>query len=112
MIKKETIQIENPLLEKVSEIILSNYGLDFSNEKLKDLNSAVIKSAKEASYKNPLEFTQLLLKNKLTLDDLDILLANLTVGETFFFRDEKLFSALQSYKIKEFVNVRNHISIL
>lgn len=111
MVKKEIIQINDSYLSAASEIILDKYGLDFSDEKLKDLKSAFIKTAKEAGSKDPKQLVQQLIAGELNEDELDILLMNLTVGETFFFRDEKLFQALQSEQIKEFIDKKSFLSI-
>lgn len=111
MVKKEIIPIDTLLLNKACEIILKNYGLDFSGDKSKDLISALINSSKESGSKNHEHFTKLLIDNNLSEDELDILLKYLTVGETYFFRDEKLFSALQSKTAKDFFQKKSYINI-
>lgn len=98
-------------LKLSAEKILKDFGLDFSQDKIKDLRNSFLNSAKESSQKDPALFMEMLLENKLKNDDLDILLKNLTVGETFFFRDEKLFKELQSNSFKEIIGKKNFITI-
>lgn len=99
------------LLKLSSEKILKDFGLDFSHDKLKDLRNSFLNSAKESSVKNPEKFAELLIENKLNEVELDILLKNLTVGETFFFRDEKLFNELQNNSFKEMIGKKNFITV-
>lgn len=99
------------LLKLSAEKILKDFGLDFSHDKIKDLRNSFINSAKESSQKDPEKFSELLIENKLNEDGLDILLKNLTVGETYFFRDEKLFSALSSNSIKDIITKKKFVTV-
>jgi len=99
------------LLKLSAEKILKDFGLDFSHDKIKDLRNSFLNSAKESSQKDPGKFAEILLENKLNEDDLDILLKNLTVGETYFFRDEKLFSTLSSDSIKDIITKKKFVSV-
>lgn len=111
MVKKEIPGMNEKLLKSAAGKILQDYGLDFSHEKLKDLRISFLNSSKDSSLKDPEKFAESLIENKLNEDELDILLKNLTVGETYFFRDEKLFSALSSGTFKDIISIKKFVTV-
>ena len=111
MVNKEILKMDKSILKQVAIDILNKYGLDFTGDKLNELNRALLISAKEDGNKSSIEISNLFLNNELTEEPLDILLKNLTIGETYFFRDEKLFSTLNDPRFSDFIKNKKHIRI-
>jgi chemotaxis protein methyltransferase CheR len=74
-------------LLNLSSVIDETIGLSFSPERFVDLERGIKKSAGEFGFSNYESFINWLLKNKPNGEQIQILASNLTVGETYFFRD-------------------------
>ncbi len=94
------------LLSKISEIILSNTGLHFPKEKRHDLRRAVEKAASALGFDTALACAEWLLESSGNESRIEVLIKYLTVGETHFFRDGKLFQALEEELIPQLVQDR------
>ncbi len=82
-------------LRELGKIISEKMGIDFADRKLPDLRRGIERAAKELGHKNGASYVQWLLETPMTKDSVQALAAHLTIGETYFFRDEKLFKALE-----------------
>lgn len=87
--------IPEVLLSKLSEVVLANTGLHFPKEKWQDLCRAVGKVAAESRIRPASACAQWILEPPGYESRLEALTKYLTVGETHFFRDGKLFKALE-----------------
>ncbi|MBI9076665.1 MAG: hypothetical protein JEZ02_14760 [Desulfatibacillum sp.] len=87
--------IENNLFARLSELIQKKIGLFFPKERWHDLERGVRAAALELGFEDTTSCIQGLLGSPVTKVQLDTLVAHLTVGETFFLRDESHFNALQ-----------------
>ncbi|MBI5249377.1 MAG: chemotaxis protein CheR [Desulfomonile tiedjei] len=96
--------IPEVLLSKLSEIVLSNMGLHFPKEKWQDLRRAVDKAASALGFGTPLTCAEWLLEVPENESRIEALTKYLTIGETHFFRDGKLFQALEEQLIPEFAS--------
>jgi chemotaxis protein methyltransferase CheR len=64
------------------------------------------KAASELGFRDLRAFAERLLKGRLTRNETDVLVSHLTVGETYFFRDRKLFRVLEQYALPELIGMR------
>jgi len=85
----------NELLKIVSKEIEFKFGLYFSENRLKDLKRCLINAAKLKNI-DISSYIELFLTNSLSMEDCNKLANFLTIGETYFFRDEKLFIVLRT----------------
>lgn len=87
------MNIPEHLLRRLSDFINKKTGLCFQESKWKDLERTVISHAKTTNVTDPsLCITSLLSSPE---KDLKLFVENLTVGETYFFRDRRLFDILE-----------------
>jgi chemotaxis protein methyltransferase CheR len=79
---------------RVSDYIASAMGLHFPGERLQDLKRGLSGAAAEFGFDDAAACADWMLTAPLSPADLHVLAGHLTIGETYFFRDEKLFDAL------------------
>ncbi len=76
-------------LIKISDIIRENLGLNFTANRLIDLERGLLASAKEIGINETIEsIYQWISSTKLSKTELQVLSSHLTVGETYFFREK------------------------
>jgi len=83
------------LLARLSGFIASNLALHFPEEKWVELEHKIKAAAKESGYSNVEKFIQYILSSPLTREQVEVLAANLTIGETYFWREPGAFDALE-----------------
>lgn len=86
--------ISNEFLKIVSEEIELKFGLYFSEHRFKDLKRCLINAANLKCIDLDL-YIELFLSKRLSIEDYNELANCLTIGETYFFRDKKLFDVLR-----------------
>jgi len=86
--------ISNKFLKTVSEEIELKFGLYFSEHRFKDLKRCLINAANLKCIDLDL-YIELFLSKRLSIQDYKELANCLTIGETYFFRDKKLFDVLR-----------------
>jgi len=101
-------KIPENLIEQLSELINAKTGLYFPKERWKELGQTVRNVSRDLSKKyktdnDPVSFIKLLLSDPLTEKDMDALINNLTIGETYFFRDKNLFQVLEKNILPELI---------
>ncbi|MEQ8221904.1 MAG: CheR family methyltransferase, partial [Candidatus Eremiobacterota bacterium] len=87
------MNIPEHLLRILSDLINKKTGLCFPESKWKDLERAVISHAKTLNVTDPYLCINSLLASP--EKDLRLFVENLTVGETYFFRDRRIFGVLE-----------------
>ncbi len=85
----------NPSTEQLSRFVARHIGLNFTPERGADLRRGIAGAAREAGFDEPEAYISWLFSSDLTEAQLGLLAANLTVGETYFFRDRQAFQALE-----------------
>ena len=88
-------------LQAVNEYLSQSAGLFFGEMRFADLSRGLRSSAEELSYEHVIDLVERILSNELSSADLQIVVRNLTVGETYFFRDPAVFVALEEKIIPE-----------
>lgn len=99
--------ISNEILKIVSKEIELKYGLYFSESRLKDLKRCLISAAnlKDIDLNS---YIELFLEKSLSIEDSNKLVNFLTIGETYFFRDKKLFNVLRANIIPNIIKSKMH----
>jgi chemotaxis protein methyltransferase CheR len=98
--------ISEILLSQLSDVIAVNVGLHFPRERWYDLERGISSAAKDFGFKNIESCIQWLVSSSLTRTQIEILASNLTVGETYFFRDRRIFDILEEHIIPELISSR------
>lgn len=102
--------IPKQLLERLSEFVNANLGLYFPEENWSLLKHRTRFALREYG-KNKLEpGIHWLLSSHLNKKQLEILISHLTIGETYFFRDKKLFNFLETNILPGLINMRKNIN--
>lgn len=97
--------IHDEALDKISNVIALRLGLNFPPERWADLERSLITTLNQTNLSSN-EFISLLTNNSLSRKQLDILAGNLTIGETYFFRDKKFYEALEETILPDLINSR------
>lgn len=108
--------ISNSTLEVTSRRIAELLGLNFPINRWNDLKRGLILAAKELGYEENAEHIAKWLEQKeFTNLELEVLTNYLTVGETYFFRDQSILDVFQKNIIPEILTQRfgksQHIKI-
>ena len=98
--------ISNLYLGQFSEFVAAHMGLHFPSERWPDLRRGIRNAAPEFGFANEVECVQWLMSAPLTRQQIEILAGNLTVGETYFFREKRVFEVLTERIVPEMVQSR------
>jgi chemotaxis protein methyltransferase CheR len=82
-------------MAQLSDIIAAQLGLHFPRARWQDLERGVRAAAREFGFPNVAAYVQCLLASPLTQRQIEVLAGHLTVGETYFFRELAVFTALE-----------------
>ncbi|MEA3347512.1 MAG: protein-glutamate O-methyltransferase CheR, partial [Pseudomonadota bacterium] len=86
-----------PKIEDLSRLIGERIGLDFPRRKWDMLQRVVEELALELNFAGPRPLLEELLYSSLSESRLNLLIARLTVGETYFLRDKNVFTTLRDH---------------
>jgi len=99
-------EISENLLIELSDFVQDKIGLHFPKNRWRDLQRGVIQTYRELGYKNVNDYVKLLFSSNVSKDNLHKLAANLTIGETYFFRDKKIFNVLKKHILTSLIKER------
>lgn len=103
-----THALANAQLARVSELIEKRLGLHFPPSRLSDLQRALGRAVRElGTGDGGLDDIERKLSGGLASNELDVLVAHLTVGETYFFRERCVFDALRSHILPELIGLHS-----
>lgn len=94
------------LLAKLSEFIETRTGLHFPPARLKDLERGICSAAGEFGFNTVESCAEWLLSSAVSHSQIETLASHLTVGETYFFRDKKVFEILETHIFPEIIKAR------
>lgn len=97
------------LLEQLSGFVEAWMGLYFPASRLTDLERGIRSATGEFGFDSTDSCIEWLLSSPLSNSQIEILASHLTVGETYFFRDKKLFEILEARILPEIINSRRGI---
>ncbi len=98
--------LSDNLLFRLSEFIVDRLGLYFPRSRWNDLERMILKAAGEFGSSEPNEFVEWILSSKLDREKMDLLANNLTINETYFWREPNAFEALMEDVLPELINSR------
>ena len=104
--KTDTKKIPDVLLPRLSECLTAKIGLHFSNRNINQLHQKMTAAMMDFGYDNIGEFTEWLLSSSPTQNQIETLASHLTVGETHFFRDGKVFEILEQSILPDLIDTR------
>jgi chemotaxis protein methyltransferase CheR len=90
-------------LSMVCEVIASRMGLHFPVERWAMLRRNLVLASREFGFHDMDSFIQWLLSASLNSDQVEILAAHLTISETYFWREPKVFTALTDFILPELI---------
>ena len=93
-------------LERCSQAIEAKAGLHYPPERWHDLARMICATASDLGYATPLEAAKHLGSDRAEPAQIDELVARLTIGETYFFRDPRAFAALEEVVLPELIQRR------
>jgi len=93
-------------LSALSGFVGERLGLSFPKDRWQDLERGVLAASAEFGFKDPSDCADRLLSSTLTPKQAEILAGSLTIGETYFFRDTKVFEALEKKILPELIRLR------
>jgi len=100
--------LPHPLLSRLSELLAAQTGLHFPEERWGDLERGIAAAAPVFGMPDPESCARWLLSAPLARNQIEILASHLTVGETYFFRDERSFELLEQHILPELLHARGH----
>lgn len=95
--------ISDNLLLLLSDFVANHMGLYFSEERWQELIAGIEKSARDLGFEDTESWIHCLLSSAISKNVLDTLATNLTIGETFFFRDKNIFHILRNNILPELI---------
>lgn len=90
------ISMPENLILKFSDFLAEMTGLYFPPNSSKELEKKLQPVAKAFGFKELPECLEWLMKEPLTRKQIEVLAYHLTIGETYFFRDQQAFAALEN----------------
>src|SRR5712691_9255156 len=98
-----TRSIPDELLSQAAERIAAQLGLHFPPARWDDLERGIGAAARELDFRDLESFVRSFVSSPLTKSEIEVLASHLTIGETYFFRDNKTFEILQDHVLPELI---------
>ncbi len=99
-------QISDPQLFRLSEYVTGWLGLHFPKKRWRDLERNIRHAAQELGFENAGTCIERLLSGQFTKEQEEILAGHLTIGETYFFREQKSFEILENRILPDLIASR------
>lgn len=94
-------------LSRLSDLLACRMGLNFPRERWSDLERGMVNAADAFGMPHAQRCADWLLSTPLTRGQIETLASCLTVGETYFFRDECCFTALETQVLPALIRARH-----
>jgi chemotaxis protein methyltransferase CheR len=101
-----TRKIQDAELSRLNELVARHLGLHFPRERWPDLERGLCGAAEECGNHDTESYLQRLLSSVWTQEQLEILAAHLTIGETYFFREMRSLEIFQERIVPELIRAR------
>ncbi|MHB8743451.1 MAG: CheR family methyltransferase [Sulfuricaulis sp.] len=98
--------IPEALLAQFSDFIAARMGLHFPQERWRDLERGIGSAVRDFALTDAQACIEWLMSHPLTKREIEMLASHLTVGETYFFREEKSFAALETHVLPDLIRRR------
>ncbi len=93
-------------LRKFNSFVEARLGLCFPPQRWGDLERGLRMVSAEFGFDDPLECARWIGSTTLTRQQMELIAAHLTIGETYFFRDPKAFEALERKIVPDLIAAR------
>ena len=100
------IALPDALLSRLSDFLASQVGLHFPRERWRDLERGIAAASRESGYAQAEAYIHWLLAAPLTRTQIEGLASQLTVGETYFFREKRSLDILEQQILPELLRAR------
>ncbi len=98
--------ISDELLSQAAELISTRLGLHFPTARWDDLERGIGAAARELDFRDLQSFVRSFASSHWTKSQIEVLASHLTVGETYFFRENKTLEILQDHILPELISSR------
>ncbi len=95
--------IPDDLLSQLNEFLTARMGLYFLPRRRADLERGLVAAAADFGLPHAEACARWLLTQDLTREQIETLAAHLTIGETYFYRDPRVFEALETRVLPELI---------
>jgi len=95
--------LDTPTYERFRALILERSGLHFSDKRRQDLERGLLQALGHSSSPSAADYYRLLSDKPTDSPEWESLIAQVTIGETYFFRDRGQFDALRQHILPELV---------
>ena len=100
--------LSEAILSPLSDLLAARIGLYFPKERWRDLERGIAAAAPAFGMPDAEACARWFLSAPLTHNQIEILASHLTVGETYFFREQRSFEALEQHILPELLRTREH----
>lgn len=101
-----THRISETLLEKLSKYVAHHMGLHFPKNRWRELVRGIATAAPEFGFEDAENCIKWLLSVQLKQKQIEILASHLTIGETYFFRDQRNLEILEEQILPKLIRLR------
>ncbi len=99
-------QLSEADLQRFAELIASRTGIAFGQGRRDAFALALVRAARDAGCSDLAEYHRLLDEERTESERWDCLIGHITVGETYFFRNESHFAALRQHILPDLIRRR------
>jgi chemotaxis protein methyltransferase CheR len=100
-----SVALSPDLMAQLSQLIASRMGLHFPQERWGDLANRLVSVARQHGLKDAEAYVRRLLSSPFPRREIEVLASYLTVGETYFFREENSFGVLEGQVFPELIRL-------
>lgn len=99
-------KITHETLSRINAILAAEMGLSFSENRLGDLERGIRAACPSLGFDEPDDCFQRLIRSELSREQIELLASELTIGETYFFREPLSFEALEREVLPSLIEQR------
>jgi len=99
-------EISRETLARLSEYLKTQMGLYFPEKRWDDLRNKMARAMKDFDYRDLSGFIEWLVSSPRSRQEIEILASHLTISETYFLREPRVFEALVKQILPELIRVR------
>jgi len=96
-------------MQQASRYVATNIGLEFPPSRWADLERGLRAASSQLGYRDLASYIHSLLSSPPSRAQIESLAANLTIGETYFFRDPQIFNVLESEVLPGLIEQRRRV---
>ena len=103
--------LTDTVLSRLSSLVSEKLGLHFPEKRWPDLERGIAAAARDLGLANATECALWLASTSFSRSQAETLAANLTVGETYFFREKRSFEVLENEVLPELIRLRQNTNM-